>query len=58
MEGPVWPLLQVYDEMVFEADAGRADELKAELVRVMSTSFEGVEIPASGSVAESWGALK
>lgn len=57
-ELPVWPLLQVYDEMVFEADARHADALKAELIGVMSTTLDGVEIPASGSISNSWGGLK
>lgn len=54
----IWALLQVYDEMVFEVVEGRADEQKRELIRIMSTIFQGVEIPAGGSISDSWGGLK
>ncbi len=53
-----WPLLQVYDEMVFEVGAARADETRRRLIEVMSTSLLGVEIPAGGSISDSWGGLK
>lgn len=55
---PIWPLLQVYDEMVYEVPAAQAAELKERLRAIMSTELRGVAIPAGGSVADSWGGLK
>jgi DNA polymerase-1 len=55
---PVWPLLQIYDEMVYEVRADEAEDLRTELKRVMSTTFRDVAIVAGGSIAASWGGLK
>lgn len=54
----LWALLQVYDELVFEVVEALADETKRRLIEIMSTVFEGVAIPAGGSVSASWGGLK
>lgn len=59
---PVAPLLQIYDEMVYEVEVAtghvRAEEWAASLAAKMTTTLEGVEIKTSWSVAESWGGLK
>lgn len=53
-----WPLLQVYDEMVYEVCETTADITARLLAESMATELEGVKIPAAYSVARSWGALK
>lgn len=52
------PLLQIYDEMVYEIPGSVADERAALLADRMATSLEGVRIETSWSVGDSWGALK
>ena len=52
------PLLQIYDELVFETTAKVAESVGDRLSRVMATTLEGVAITTSWSVAESWGGLK
>lgn len=55
---PVYPLLQIYDELVLEVRESEAPQVLPDLIRAMSSHFEGIDIVASGSVADSWGALK
>ena len=54
----VYPLLQIYDELVLEAPEHIADAAAVDLAALMTTMLEGVEIATSWSVADSWGGLK
>lgn len=53
-----FPLLQIYDEMVYEVEASFADEVAPALAATMATCLDGVEIATAYSVADSWGNLK
>jgi DNA polymerase-1 len=52
------PLLQVYDEMVYEVPEDHAHALAIELAGRMAAELSGVSITAGWSVASSWGGLK
>jgi DNA polymerase-1 len=62
ISGVAYPLLQIYDELVFEVGdltVGAAEAAMERLTSLMAGStLDGVEIKASASVAETWGGLK
>lgn len=52
------PLLQIYDEMIYEVPERYETSVVPGLVRSMVTEMAGVAIVAKASVARSWGSLK
>jgi DNA polymerase-1 len=52
------PLLQIYDEMIYEVPAVRAEYEAKALASLMASRMNGVDIAANWSVADSWGGLK
>jgi DNA polymerase-1 len=56
--GYVYPLLQIYDEMIYEVPERESGAATAALPGMMATSMSGVAIVAKASVARTWGALK
>jgi len=52
-------LLQIHDELIFEIQEEKVDEISKRFVHVMEKIFElGVPLECSVSVGESWGELK
>jgi DNA polymerase-1 len=54
----VYPLLQIYDELIFEVEIAGHSGVAAMLADIMATQMQGVGIETTSSVADSWGALK
>jgi DNA polymerase-1 len=53
-----YPLLQIYDEMVYEVPDFAGEDWAVRLAQRMATRLDGIDITTSWSVADSWGGLK
>ncbi len=63
LEGDVFPLLQVHDELVFEMKKDKAAAVTKEIERIMESVIDpketkGVVLKAKGTIGKNWGELK
>jgi DNA polymerase-1 len=63
LEGSVFPLLQVHDELIYEIRADVADKVSAQIREIMEKvidpkEIEGIILKSSCSLGKNWGELK
>jgi len=63
LENDVFPLLQVHDELIYEAREGKAKEIMPEIQKIMESVMDpkdtrGIILKSSASMGNNWGELK